>query len=83
VRERIEAAVQKKVEGQEITMATARSGAQVIDLMEALRASLERACEESSARKSSGEESSEEISAPVRRAGGEKLLRLRAARFAR
>ena len=40
---RIEAAVQKKVEGQEITMAEApEGGAQVIDLMEALRASLEK-----------------------------------------
>lgn len=43
VRERIEAAVQKKVEGQEITMTQApEAGAQVIDLMEALRASLEK-----------------------------------------
>jgi DNA end-binding protein Ku len=43
VRARIEAAVQKKVEGQEITMAeTPEAGAQVIDLMEALRASLEK-----------------------------------------
>ena len=43
MRERIEAAVQKKVEGQEITMAEApEGGAQVIDLMEALRASLEK-----------------------------------------
>jgi DNA end-binding protein Ku len=41
VRARIEAAVQKKVEGQEITMAEApEAGAQVIDLMDALRASL-------------------------------------------
>jgi DNA end-binding protein Ku len=41
VRARIEAAVQKKVEGQEITLAEApEPGAQVIDLMEALRASL-------------------------------------------
>jgi DNA end-binding protein Ku len=40
---RIEAAVQKKVEGQEITMSEApETSAQVIDLMEALRASLER-----------------------------------------
>jgi DNA end-binding protein Ku len=41
---RIEAAVQKKVDGQEITMAEAPEGggAQVIDLMEALRASLEK-----------------------------------------
>ena len=39
---RIEAAVQRKVEGQEITMTEApeRGGAQVIDLMEARRASL-------------------------------------------
>ncbi|MGZ5141865.1 MAG: non-homologous end joining protein Ku, partial [Burkholderiales bacterium] len=43
VRARIEVAVQKKVEGQEITMAEApAASAQVIDLMEALRASLER-----------------------------------------
>ena len=43
MRTRIEAAVQKKVEGQEITMAEApKEGAQVIDLMEALRASLEK-----------------------------------------
>jgi len=43
VRARIETAVQKKVEGQEITMADEpEGGGQVIDLMEALRASLER-----------------------------------------
>ena len=44
VAERIEAAVQQKVEGEEITMAAApeSGGAQVIDLMEALRASLEK-----------------------------------------
>jgi len=43
VRERIEAAVQKKVEGQEITTAEVpEQGGQVIDLMEALRASLEK-----------------------------------------
>ena len=41
---RIEAAVQKKVEGQEITLTEPpeEGGAQVIDLMDALRASLER-----------------------------------------
>jgi DNA end-binding protein Ku len=40
---RIQVAVEKKVEGQEITMAEApEGGAQVIDLMEALRASLEK-----------------------------------------
>jgi DNA end-binding protein Ku len=44
VRARIEAAVQKKVEGQEITLAEApeTASAQVIDIMEALRASLEK-----------------------------------------
>jgi len=43
VRARIEAAVQKKVEGQEIAMAEApQESAQVIDVMEALRASLEK-----------------------------------------
>lgn len=43
VAQRIEAAVQKKVEGQEITLADApQPTGQVIDLMEALRASLER-----------------------------------------
>ena len=40
---RIEAAIEKKVQGQEITLAEPEEkGAQVIDLMEALRASLER-----------------------------------------
>jgi DNA end-binding protein Ku len=43
VRSRIEAAIQKKVEGQEITMTEQpETGGQVIDLMEALRASLEK-----------------------------------------
>jgi len=43
VRARVEAAVQKKVEGQEITLTEApEGGGQVIDLMEALRASLDK-----------------------------------------
>lgn len=43
VRARVEKAVQAKVEGQEIVMTEApEQGAQVIDLMEALRASLEK-----------------------------------------
>ena len=45
VRKRIEAAVQRKVEGEEIAISPAEAetgGAQVIDLMEALRASLEK-----------------------------------------
>ncbi len=44
VKKRIETAVQKKVEGQEIAISPSapETGAQVIDLMEALRASLEK-----------------------------------------
>ena len=43
VRTRIESAIEKKVQGQEITMAEApETGGQVIDLMEALRQSLEK-----------------------------------------
>ena len=43
VRERIEKAIEKKVEGQEITLAEAPEGeTKVVDLMEALRASLEK-----------------------------------------
>ena len=45
VKERIEAQIQKKVEGEEITVPespTAPEGAKVIDIMEALRASLKR-----------------------------------------
>jgi DNA end-binding protein Ku len=43
VRERIQSAIDKKVQGQEITLAEApEPGAQVIDLMEALRQSLEK-----------------------------------------
>jgi DNA end-binding protein Ku len=43
VTERIEAAIEKKVEGEQITLAEEpKAGAQVIDLMDALRASLEK-----------------------------------------
>lgn len=43
MRERIEAAVEKKIEGQEIAVPEeAAAGAQIIDLMEALRLSLEK-----------------------------------------
>jgi DNA end-binding protein Ku len=44
VRKRVEAAVQQKVEGKEVTLAAEaeEGGAQVIDLMEALRASLSK-----------------------------------------
>jgi len=44
VRVRIEAAIQQKVEGQEISVSEAapETGGKVIDLMEALRASLQK-----------------------------------------
>lgn len=51
VRTRIEAAIQKKVEGQEITLTEQpEAGGQVIDLMEALRASLEKKAPKAGAR---------------------------------
>jgi DNA end-binding protein Ku len=51
VKERIEAAIQKKVEGQEIAVAeeAPAGGAQIIDLMEALRASLAKKAPEKAA----------------------------------
>jgi DNA end-binding protein Ku len=65
VRSRIEAAVQKKVEGQEITMAEQpEAGAQVIDLMEALRASLGR----KSATPAKSPEAQTEVRKPPKRA---------------
>jgi DNA end-binding protein Ku len=66
VRARIEAAVQKKVEGQEITMSEApEGGAQVIDLMEALRASLGK---KAPARAQAQEEPRAETRKPPKRA---------------
>jgi DNA end-binding protein Ku len=53
VRARIEKAIEKKVEGQEITLADepAGGGEKVVDLMEALRASLERTGERKPAKR--------------------------------
>ena len=76
VRARIEAAIQKKVEGQEITMAEApQEAAQVIDLMEALRASLEKKpakkAAETKAPKPQARKSRQEVDdATLRGAGG-------------
>ena len=63
---RIQAAVDRKVEGQEITLAEGapESGAQVIDLMEALRASLEK----KSARPAKAKEPEAETRKPPKRA---------------
>jgi DNA end-binding protein Ku len=66
VRARIEAAVQRKVEGQEITLSEApEGGAQVIDLMEALRASLGK---KAPARAQAQEEPRAETRKPPKRA---------------
>jgi DNA end-binding protein Ku len=66
VRARVEQAVQKKVEGEEITMAEVpeTGGAQVIDLMEALRASLGK----KAAAPSKGREAQAEARKPPKRA---------------
>jgi DNA end-binding protein Ku len=66
---RIEAAVQKKVEGQEITMAEApEGGAQVIDLMEALRASLEKKAPMAAKKLANASEPQPEARKPPKRA---------------
>ncbi|MBC8118852.1 MAG: Ku protein [Burkholderiaceae bacterium] len=69
VRARVEEAVQKKVEGQQITMAEApqTGGAQVIDLMEALRASLNKKAA-APAKASAPEEPVRETRKPAKRA---------------
>lgn len=81
VRARVEAAVQKKVEGQEITMAEAPSsgGAQVIDLMEALRASLNKKAA-APAKASAPEAPARETRKPAKRASQVELVARKAAR---
>ena len=69
VRERIEAAVQKKVEGQEVTMPEApEPTAQVIDLMEALRASLDKKQKAEPQRKPAEAKKPAEARKPAKRA---------------
>ena len=66
---RIEAAIQKKVEGHEITLQDQPEvGAQVIDLMEALRASLEK---KNAAPSKAKEEASSSARKPPKRAAAE------------
>jgi DNA end-binding protein Ku len=81
VRARVEAAVQKKVEGQEITMAEVpeSSGAQVIDLMEALRASLNKKTPAPS-KASAPEAQVRETRKPAKRAAQPEPVARRAAR---
>ena len=69
VKERIEAAIEKKVEGQEITMQEPQeASAQVIDLMEALRASLQKAGGKRAQPKAVAEEAAAELKVAQRRA---------------
>jgi len=69
---RIEAAIQKKVEGQEITLQDEPEvGAQVIDLMEALRASLEKKAVAPSKSKEAPEPAASAGRKPPKRASAE------------
>jgi DNA end-binding protein Ku len=70
VKKRIEAAVQKKVEGEEIAISPSapETGAQVIDLMEALRASLQKAGGKRAQPKAVAEEAAAELKVAQRRA---------------
>ena len=81
VRARVEAAVQKKVAGQEITMAEVpeSGGAQVIDLMEALRASLNKKTPAPS-KASAPEAQVRETRKPAKRAAQPEPVARRAAR---
>ena len=69
VRKRIEAAVQRKVEGQEIAISEAppEGGAQVIDLMEALRASLDKTAGKRAPAKGVAEPAPAELKAAAQR----------------
>lgn len=72
VSERIRAAVEQKVEGHQITMSEApeTGGAQVIDLMEALRASLEKKGAKPAKAAPAAEEAATKTRKPPRRAEG-------------
>jgi len=74
VRERIEAAVQKKIEGKEIATAeeAPAGGAQVIDLMEALRASLEKAEARKPAKRAEPARPAEQAAKPAARKSAKK-----------
>ena len=72
VKKRIEAAVQKKVEGQEIAVSPSEvsegGGAQVIDLMEALRASLEKSAGKKGAKAIPAEKAPVDLKTATRKA---------------
>jgi DNA end-binding protein Ku len=71
VRKRIEAAVERKVEGEEIAVSPSapESGAQVIDLMEALRASLDKNATRRAQPKATGAEAAAPRKPPKKVAG--------------
>jgi DNA end-binding protein Ku len=71
VRKRIEAAVERKVEGEEIAVSPSapESGAQVIDLMEALRASLDKNATRRAQPKAAGAEAAAPRKPPKKVAG--------------
>jgi len=69
VRKRTKEAIQKKVEGQEITAAPEPKKAQIIDLMEALKASLAKKGESAAAAKAPAEEPAAAKPAKRKRAG--------------
>jgi DNA end-binding protein Ku len=70
VRKRIEAAVQKKVEGEQIAVSVEpeKEGAQVIDLMEALRASLGKVTKPAAKKAAAAPEPAAEPAKPAERA---------------
>lgn len=72
VRERVLEAIQRKVEGQEITEEAAPAETKIIDLMDALKASLAKQGAAASEKKSVGreEEADEEAAPRKRKAGG-------------
>jgi DNA end-binding protein Ku len=87
VRKRIEAAVQKKVDGEQIAISPSvpeKAGAQVIDLMEALKASLEKAAAKRPPAKSAASEAPAAKAAaqrkPAKKAAPEPEARRRAAK---
>src|SRR5262249_59678811 len=79
VRKRYHDAIQKKVEGQEVTAAPEAPRAQIIDLMEALKASL---AQKGSAPKAEGKQSAEDAEAATGTEGPKHSMRASGARRA-
>jgi DNA end-binding protein Ku len=75
VRKRIETAIQKKIEGEQIAISpsTMETSAQVIDLMEALKASLQKAPARGASKTAASEPAAPRIAARVSRGGVPKI----------